>query len=65
MKKVTKKILKLPISVRARMALKAAVRKAIDEHFRNGQSIFVWRDGKVTEVFPPKRSARTTRFRNR
>ena len=60
MKKLPADILKLPLSVRAEMALKAAVRKAIEEHIRNGLSIFVWRDGKVTEVSPQELAARYT-----
>lgn len=50
MTKPSLEILKLPLEVRAQMALKAAVKKAIEEHARQGRSIFVWRNGKVVEV---------------
>jgi len=49
-KKPPRSILKLPLHVRAEMARKAAVKKAIAEHARQGHPIYVWRDGKVVEV---------------
>lgn len=48
--KPSAKILKLPLEVRAEMALKAAVQKVIDEHARAGLPIYVWRDGRVVEL---------------
>jgi hypothetical protein len=43
-------VLQLPLEVRAEMALKAAVEKLIEEHARQGRSIYVWQDGKVVEI---------------
>jgi hypothetical protein len=48
--KTRAKLLDLPLEVRAEMALKAAVRKVIEQHIQTGQPICVWRDGKVVEV---------------
>ena len=45
-------LLKLPLEVRAEMALKAAVEKVIEEHSREGLPIYVWRDDKVVEIPP-------------
>jgi hypothetical protein len=50
MKKPPPEVLKLPLEVRAEMALKAAVEKLIEEHAREGRSIFVWENGKVVEI---------------
>lgn len=50
MKKPPRNVLKLPLEVRAEMALKAAVEKLIEEHAREGRSIFVCRNEKVVEV---------------
>jgi hypothetical protein len=30
--------------------MKIAVEKAIQEHARNGMPIYVWQDGRVTEI---------------
>jgi hypothetical protein len=49
-KKPPANVLKLPLEVRAEMALKAAVERLIEEHAREGRSIFIWEDGKVVEV---------------
>jgi len=43
-------ILKLPLEVRAEMAMKAAVRKVIDRAVRDGRAIHILRGGKVVEV---------------
>jgi hypothetical protein len=43
-------VLELPLDVRAEMALKAAVEGLIEEHAREGRSIFIWQDGKVVEI---------------
>ena len=32
------------------MALKAAVKKVIESHIRDGRPISIWREGKVVEV---------------
>lgn len=50
--KVSEDILKLPLDVRAEMALKEAVAGALAEHKRRGNSIAVWRDGKAVWVPP-------------
>jgi hypothetical protein len=48
--KSSQDILKLPLEVRAEMALKAAVKKLIEERAREGRSIFIWKNGKVVEI---------------
>jgi hypothetical protein len=53
-------VLALPWEVRAEMALKAAVEKAIAEHARDGFPIYVWRDGKVVEISAEELRARST-----
>jgi hypothetical protein len=50
MKPLPPNILKLPLEVRAEMALRAGVEKLIEEHAREGRSIYVWEDGKVVEI---------------
>jgi hypothetical protein len=45
-------LLELPLSVRAEMALKAAVEKVIIENARRGTPIYVWENGKVIELSP-------------
>jgi hypothetical protein len=45
-------ILKLPLHVRAEMALKVAVRKALAEHAREGRPAYVLRDGQVVAMAP-------------
>jgi hypothetical protein len=50
MKELPPNILDLPLEVRAEMALKLAVEKLIEEHAREGRSIYVWEDGKVVEI---------------
>jgi len=45
-------ILKLPLVVRAEMAIKVAFDKVIEEHVGEGRPVCVWRDGKVIEVLP-------------
>jgi hypothetical protein len=50
MKNPPPNVLELPLEVRAEMALKAAVHNLIEEHARQGRSIFVWEDGKVVEI---------------
>ncbi len=51
-------VLELPLIERAEMALKAAVEGVVEEHIRAGLPIYVWRDGKVTEVTPEELKAR-------
>ncbi len=45
-------ISKLPLKVKAEMALKEAVAEAIAEHKRRGNPIAVWRDGKAVWIPP-------------
>ncbi len=61
MRKPRSNILELPLERRAEMALKAAVRKAIAEHARQGRPIYVWRDGKVVEIPAARLRARLRR----
>lgn len=51
--KVREDVRDLPLKVKAEMALKEAVAEAIAEHKRRGNSIALWRDGKVI-VIPPE-----------
>lgn len=46
------KVVELPIAERGLMALKVAVKKAIEQHAREGMPIYTWRDGKVVEIPP-------------
>lgn len=46
------KVVELPLSERGLMALKVAVKKAIEQHAREGLPIYTWRDGKVVEIPP-------------
>lgn len=50
MTKPSADILKLPLEVRAEMAMKAAFEKVVEEHIRSGRPIHIWRDGKVVAV---------------
>ena len=50
MSAVPPEILALPIEDRALIAFQVAVRKAIEEHAREGLPMYVWRDGKVVAV---------------
>jgi hypothetical protein len=54
MGKVPPDVLELPIADRGLMALKTAVEKVIAEYARQGQPIYIWRDGEVVEVPPDK-----------
>jgi len=44
------KVVEIPMPERGLIALKVAVKKAIEEHAREGLPIYVWRDGKVVEI---------------
>ena len=50
MSDIPPEILALPIEERALIAFQVAVRKAIEEHAREGLPMYVWRDGKVVAV---------------
>jgi hypothetical protein len=52
MSKLSPDILKLPLHVRAEMALKVAVRKALAEHASEGRPAYIWRDGRVVAMTP-------------
>lgn len=53
-------VVELPIAERGLMALKVAVKKAIEQHAREGLPIYVWRDGKVVEIPPDELRAQST-----
>jgi hypothetical protein len=61
MTKLPADVVELPISERGLIALKAAVKKAIEEHASGGLPIYVWRDGKIVEI-PPHRLAAESRL---
>ncbi len=52
-------LVELPMAERGLMALKVAVKKAIEEHAREGLPIYVWRDGKVVEIHPDELRAQS------
>lgn len=52
MNELPRDVLKLPLLVRAEMAMKEAVRKALEEHAREGRPAYIWRDGKVVALSP-------------
>jgi len=45
-------VLNLPLNVRAEMALREAVREALEEKARLGLPAYIWRDGKLIAVPP-------------
>ncbi len=47
-------VLELPMPERGLRARKTAVKKAIEDHARQGLPIYIWRDGRVLEVPPDK-----------
>ena len=47
MRRVPKRVLRLPLEKRAEIAFKEAVEEVIDEHARLGLPLYIWRDGKV------------------
>jgi hypothetical protein len=59
MGKAKRRLLDLPLFVRAEMALREAVAEVIEDHRRTGDPLVTWRDGKVVlippdQVTPPK-----------
>lgn len=50
MKKIPKKILRLPLEKRAELAFREAVNEVIDEHARRGLPLYIGRDGRVVEL---------------
>jgi hypothetical protein len=51
-KKTIKKPVPFPFEEQAELALKAAVKRVIEENARLGLPLYVGREGKVVEVFP-------------
>jgi hypothetical protein len=49
-----KKIKKMPIEQKAKVAFKKAVAKAIATHRSQGRSIAVWDKGKINTILPNK-----------
>ena len=45
-----KQLSDIPIGIRAEKALKKAVADAIADHKRSGNSIVIWRDGRVVKI---------------
>ena len=45
-----KRMFDIPIGIRAEEALRKAVADAIADHKRSGDSIVIWRDGKVVKI---------------
>lgn len=62
MTKVPANVLELPIPERGLIALRAAVKKTIEEHAREGVPIYVWCDGKVVEIPPDQLAAESARL---
>lgn len=52
MKDLPANLRELPLDVRAMMALKEAVREALEEHAREGRPAYIGRDGKVVALSP-------------
>ena len=52
MRKLPENLLGIPLSTRARMALKDAAERVVEEHIQLNLPIYIWRDGKVAEVSP-------------
>jgi hypothetical protein len=52
-------VVELPMPERGLMALKAAVKKAIVEHAREGLPIYIWLEGRVVEVPPDELRAQS------
>lgn len=52
MNKPSQEILDLPLSVRADMAIREAVREALAERARLGLCSYIWRDGIIVELSP-------------
>jgi hypothetical protein len=48
--KLSPEILKLPLHVRAEMAMKAAFEKVVQEHIHSGRPLHILRDGEVVAV---------------
>jgi hypothetical protein len=40
-----------PLAVKANQAIKRAVKAAIEEHWRAGRPVYIWRDEQVMALF--------------
>lgn len=38
------------------LGLKASIAAALDEHARAGRKVTIWRDGRIVQVDPPRKS---------
>lgn len=56
----TPHVLELPLLERAEMAMRAAMKRVIEEHISEGLPLYVWRDGKVVAV-PPRELRKQSR----
>jgi hypothetical protein len=63
MSELPRSVLDLPLHVRAMMALKEAVRGALEDHARAGRPAYIWRDGKVVALSPEEIWAELARQR--
>lgn len=50
MKRIPKKLLRLPLLKRAEMAFQEAVNEVIDEHARLGLPLYIGRGGRVVKL---------------
>ncbi len=55
---------KMPLDIKAEMALKEAVSEAIAEHKLRGHPIIIWQDGKVVAIPPEEIVVRTVKRGN-
>lgn len=61
MEKIPKNVMDLPLEERAFLALKEAVKDAIEENWRRGVPVYVWKNGEVVELPPPSSPNRKPR----
>jgi hypothetical protein len=55
-------VLELPLELRAELALKAAVEKAIIEHALRGLPMYIWREGRIVELSPQELQVEAARL---
>jgi hypothetical protein len=53
-RKLSRRVLALPLHKRAELALADAVESTIAERLRNGLPVYVWSDGKVVDLAKSK-----------
>ncbi len=63
MSKPPKNVLSLPLNDRALMALRSAVKEAIAEQHAKGLPVYIWRNGRVVALPPPKKRGKAKRAR--